>query len=507
MPNKIYTLNKLSEILKTERKNLKKIILCHGVFDLLHVGHIKHLEKAKKLGDKLVVTITADKFVNKGPGRPVFNQSLRSEAIAAIESVDYVAINDSQTAINPIKFLKPNIYCKGKDYKNLKDDLTGEIKNEIKELKRNNGKIFFTEELTFSSSRLINRSTDFYSSAQKKYLDKIRRKVDFKKIKNSIDSFKKLKILTIGETIIDKYNFCEAIGKSGKEPILVLKESNEEQYFGGVLSIARNLSNFSDNVTLLSMLGENKSYLKEINKFLPRIIKKNFIFKKNSPTIVKKRYVDKVSGSKLFGIYNFNDEMISKKNEQDFNKKLLNLIKKSDLVIVSDYGHGFISKKSAEIICKNSKFLAINAQVNAANIGYHTLRNYNNFNTLIINEKEIRHEMRDKNTKLISLMKKLSKEKKIQNLIVTLGGSGSILYNYKKNKIYYADAYAKNIVDKIGAGDTMLSLIAPCLNSKIDIDVSLLISSLAAAQSVENIGNKNSIKKVNILKNLENILK
>ena len=89
-----------------------------------------------------------------------------------------------------------------------------------------------------------------------------------------------MKILTIGETIIDKYNFCEAIGKSGKEPILVLKESNEEQYFGGVLSIARNLSNFSDNVTLLSMLGEKKLYLKEINKFLPKTIKKDFIFKK-----------------------------------------------------------------------------------------------------------------------------------------------------------------------------------------------------------------------------------
>ena len=115
--------------------------------------------------------------------------------------------------------------------------------------------------------------------------------------------------------------------------------------------------------------------------------------------------------------------------------------------------------------------------------------------------------MRDKNTKLITLMKKLSKEKKIQNLIVTLGGNGSILYNYKKNKIFHADAYAKNIVDKIGAGDTMLSLIAPCLKSKIDIELSLLISSLAAAHSVENIGNKNSIKKIDILKNLENILK
>jgi bifunctional ADP-heptose synthase (sugar kinase/adenylyltransferase) len=126
---------------------------------------------------------------------------------------------------------------------------------------------------------------------------------------------------------------------------------------------------------------------------------------------------------------------------------------------------------------------------------------------LIINEKEIRHEMRDKNTNLISLMKRLSREKKIRNLIVTKGGDGSILYNYKKNKIFYADAYANNIVDKIGAGDTMLSLIGPCLKLKIDIDVTLLISSLAAAHSVENIGNKNSIQKISILKTLENILK
>ena len=255
------------------------------------------------------------------------------------------------------------------------------------------------------------------------------------------------------------------------------------------------------------MLGENKEYYLDIKKYLPSNVKSNFIFKKNSPTIIKKRYVDQVSGSKLFGIYNFNDEILSKKDEENFNRKLSNLINKNDLVIVSDYGHGLISEKSAKIICKKSKFLALNAQVNAANIGYHTIRNYNNFDTLIINEKEIRHEMRDKINSVRTLMKNLSKEKNIKNLIVTRGGKGSILLNKQKNKFFYADAYATNIVDKIGAGDTMLSLIGPCLKSKIDFDTSLLISSLAAAQSVENYGNKTSIKKLDILKTLENILK
>ena len=504
---KILPLQSLANLSSKLRKKGKKVILCHGVFDLLHVGHIKHLKKAKELGDTLIVTVTSDRYVNKGPNRPAFNQNLRCESIAALEPVDYVSVNDSPTAITPIKIVKPNIYCKGKDYKNQKDDITGEIVNEIKILKKNKGKIFFTEELTFSSSRLINRSTDFYTPRQKKILKKISKVSSFKNIKKNIDDFKKMKILINGETIVDQYNFCEAIGKSGKEPILVLKEVQKEEYLGGVLNIARHLSEFSDKVTIISSLGEQKDYLKKIKKGLPKKIKTNFIFKKNSPTIVKRRYVDHLTKSKVFGIYNINDEILNKKNEKIFNKLLKKEINKNDLVIVSDYGHGLISKKSAKLICKNSKFLALNAQVNASNIGYHTIRNYNNFDVLIINEKEIRHEMRDKVSKLEVLVSSLSKEKNIKNLIVTLGSKGSILFNKNKNKFFYIDAYANKIVDKVGAGDTMLSLIAPCLKSRINSNTSLLISSLAAAQSVENIGNKYTINKLKILKTLENILK
>ena len=169
MKNKIFLLKDLSKIVYKEKKKSKIFVHCHGVFDLLHIGHIKHLEKAKEQGDKLIVTLTSDKYVNKGPGRPVFNESLRCDAIAALDVVDYVAINDSPTAVNPIKILKPNIYCKGTDYKNFGDDITGEIKNELKELKKIKGKIFFTEEMTFSSSRLINRSTNFFHKNKKNY--------------------------------------------------------------------------------------------------------------------------------------------------------------------------------------------------------------------------------------------------------------------------------------------------------------------------------------------------
>lgn len=504
---KIIDLNNISTILKKYKKNNDKIVLCHGVFDLLHVGHIKHLKKAKELGDKLIVTITADKYVNKGPGKPVFNQELRAEALSSIECVDHVAINFNPTAIKPLSIIKPDIYCKGKDYKNHQDDLTGEIKNELSVLKKNKGKIFYTHELTFSSSRTLNTATNFYSDKHKKVIKDILRKTSFKEIKILFNKIKKIKILVIGETILDEYIFCEAIGKSGKEPILVLKELEKHIYLGGILSIANNLAQFSDNVSVISMLGDKRPYRNFIKKNLSPKIKTNFISKKNSPTIIKRRFIDSISNSKLLGVYDINDDILTPEDLKKFNTSIKKNISKYDLVVVSDYGHGLISKETAKIICKKSKFLALNAQINAFNIGYHTMKNYQNFNTLIINEKEIRHELRDKTGELNKLIKKLSIDRKVENLIVTKGSSGSTLYNKKLNKFFNSEAYAKKVIDKIGAGDTMLAIISLCLKLKIDFNLSLLISSLAAAQSVASLANKETLNDIQMLKTLENILK
>ena len=126
-------INNLKELkFLSEKFKYKKIVLCHGVFDLLHIGHINHFKEAKNLGDILVVSITADNFVNKGPGRPSFNSEQRSHAIIALENVDYVFVNNSVTATDVIKNLKPKIFCKGKDYKDNDLDYTNQIIDEKK---------------------------------------------------------------------------------------------------------------------------------------------------------------------------------------------------------------------------------------------------------------------------------------------------------------------------------------------------------------------------------------
>ena len=150
------TINDLKIIKKKSLLKKQRIVLCHGVFDLIHIGHIKHFSSAKKLGDILVVSLTPDQYVNKGPGRPIFSQSLRSEFLQNISCIDYILVNNKPTSINVIKQLKPDVYCKGSDYEIHKNDVTGEIKNEIKTLKQHGGVIKYTNDITNSSSKLIN---------------------------------------------------------------------------------------------------------------------------------------------------------------------------------------------------------------------------------------------------------------------------------------------------------------------------------------------------------------
>ncbi len=151
---KILKLDVLAEKLADLKSRGKKIVHCHGCFDMMHPGHIKYFQASKEMGDILVVTVTPDQFVDKGPGRPVFDQSLRAESIAALESVDYVAVNCWPTAEETLRLLLPNYYVKGQEFEKLQDK-TGKIQKEVEVVKEIKAEMKFTHEIVFSSSKLI----------------------------------------------------------------------------------------------------------------------------------------------------------------------------------------------------------------------------------------------------------------------------------------------------------------------------------------------------------------
>jgi len=507
MTEKIKTLKKLKKIISDLKSKDKKIVHCHGVFDLLHIGHIKHFEEAKSFGDVLVVTITPDEFVHKGPNRPAFTTALRLEALAALESIDFVSANEWPIAVDTIKMILPDIYCKGPDYKDHKDDVTGKIDDEEKAVKSVGGKIMYTADITFSSSSLLNKFGDVYNKSQKSFIETQLKGGNFEEIKIKIDELQNLNVLVVGETIVDQYVFCEALGKSGKEPVLVLRELEMEQYAGGAAAIARHLSDFCGTVSLLSMLGEKKEHEQFVLDSLPNNIEPYFIYKKAAPTITKKRFVDYISKSKSLGVYSINDSQMNGENLNQLHAYLDQLIPKHDLVIVSDYGHGFISRETAKQISKQSVFTSLNAQVNAANIGYHTMNNYKNIDCAIINETELRHELRDRESAVETLMKQLSKSLHIKNMIVTQGSGGATLYSAEDEIYHYCPAFAAKVVDKIGSGDAMLALLSCSIKNGFDPDLSLFVGSLAAAQSVETIGNSVPVNKIKLLKTFSHAIK
>lgn len=506
MNKKIVNINQIANIIALNKSKGKKIVHCHGVFDLLHIGHIKHFSEAKKLGDILIVSITPDQYVNKGPGRPAFTTSLRLQALEALESVDYVVANEWPSAEEIIKIIKPDFYCKGPDYKDHSDDLTGKIADEEDAVNFVGGKIYYTDDITFSSSSLLNKYGDLYSQEHEAFIRELGKKHSYESIESKVSDLKKLKVLIIGETIIDQYVFCEALGKSGKEPVLVLRDMETQEYLGGSLAIARHLSGFCNHVSVLSFLGEDNEYKDFIEQNIDENINLNFLNKIKSPTILKRRFVDNIDRKKILGVYSINDNNLSETEESNFIKSIEKLSKEHDLIIVSDYGHGIITPKIANYISESKKFISLNAQVNAANIGTHTIRKYHDIDCLIINATELKHEMRQRDGDIEKLAIELKEAINANYISVTKGRDGAFLLNENKLPVN-CPGFANEVVDKIGSGDALLALLSVCLYCKIENDLSLFISSIAAAQSVESIGNSSPVNKIKLLKTISHFLK
>lgn len=503
-PEKVLPLDTLQDLLQ-EHHSGQKIVYCHGVFDLLHIGHLRHLRQAKAQGDLLVVGITPDKFVDKGPDRPAFNQDLRAEALACLACVDFVFINQWPTAVEPLKKLRPHIYAKGAEFKDLVDR-TGKINQEYQIAQQLGIQVLFTEDIVFSSSNLINRFFSSLPPATQDYLSNFRQRWPLEKVLETLDSMAKLKVLVIGDSIIDDYQYCDPLGKSSKDPVLAVKIKSNQVFAGGILAIANHVNNLAGEVSLFSVLGTKDSYLGLIEQSLSPAIKKSFFWKQDAPTLVKRRFIDQYSLGKLFETYIMDDSGLDAAEETKLTNSLLQEIKEVDLVLAGDFGHGAISDQVAKLLAREAGYLAINTQANAGNRGFHTFRRYPRADLVCIAEHEIRLELRQANGNYQKELVRLGQEMDTQNFIVTQGKKGSLLWNRKKG-LFPAPALASKVTDRIGAGDAFLAVSA--LASVLDVHPELIafLGNVSGALAVQFMGNEKSITKRALEKAVTALLK
>lgn len=488
-----------------EKDEDKSVVLCHGVFDLMHIGHIKYLEDAKKYGDILVVTITPDQHVNKGPNRPVFSQNLRAEALAALQSVDFVAINEWPTAIETINLLAPNFYVKGPDYKNLSEDISGNILLEKNAVESQGGSMVFTDTPTESSSSLLNEYFEGRNKLQKDFINQVKSRMDIKSLDSFFEDFEDLNVLVLGEAIIDEYIFCETKGKSGKDPFLVSQKLNSEKYSGGALAVAKTISSLTRNVDVFTYIGENKEHLDFIKSNLSQNMNLNYVLKKDCPTIHKVRYVDAYTNSKTYGVYELDDRKLSPEEEQEIINIMTPKLEEYDLVILVDYGHGLISKNVVDFLRKEANFLCINSQSNSFNQGYYLLNKFKSVNYITIHEGELRQFLRDRESDISLLIEELSQILEIENIMVTQGKEGLILLH--DGFLTKSPAFADKIIDRVGSGDTILGISSLCLFKKHPPEFTALFASLMAANTIASSGTGHDLNKINAIKHMQTTLK
>lgn len=504
--DKIKTIEELAGITKKLRDQGKKVVHCHGVFDLLHIGHIRYFSQARRLGDVLVVTITPDCHVDKGPNRPAFTEALRSEAIASLSCVDYVAVNLQPTAEEALRLLKPDFFVKGSEFKEITSDRTGKIGKEAKVVEEIGATLAFTEDIVFSSSNLINRYMSNFSDEVEKYLSLFRKRWRLEEVLDVLDKMSSLKVMVIGDTIIDEYQYCEALGKSSKDPVLALKYESHELFAGGVLAIANHVANFTDQVTLISVLGEHNNHEDFIRSQLHAHVSPRFAVQPGAPTLVKRRFIDGYSLNKMFEVYVMDGSHLPEEVDRKLCEQIEKEISNYDLVIAADFGHGAISNAVVELLKEKANFLCVNTQANAGNRGFHAASRYPNADYVCIAEHEARLEMRDLKSALRPLTHHLSDRLNCSRLVVTCGKKGCAISD-RDGEFMKVPSFTSNVVDRVGAGDAFLSITAGAAALNTPSEITAFLGNVAGSLAVAILGNKKAIDKAAVEKYIVSLMK
>jgi rfaE bifunctional protein kinase chain/domain len=504
--NKIIPLHELIPLVADLRNNGKIVVQSHGVFDLIHPGIISHLDSARKQGDVIVVTVIQDKDVRRGPGRPIFTDSLRAANVASLEQVDYVAIVDDEDPFEAVRLLQPDVLAKGQAYKERDRQVHAKIFEEEKEFYLGKSRVHETGGFSFSSSQIINNFLDIYPDDTKRFLRSFSSKYSFTDITDSLNSLGSLRVLLIGDGIIDEYHYCSAMGKSAKSHLVVSKYQTHEVFYGGAFAIANHLAGICGSVHIATLLGRADSREHAITANLKANVTPTFFFREDGPTVVKKRYLDQYLNQKIFEVNYLNDDYIKDDNEQEVIDYIKAVAGDYDLVLVSDFGHGFITKGIIEAIRAHAERYAVNTQTNAANAGYNLITKYRDPFFVCLDEPEIRLAAQERSGNIEEIARSIKETVHADNLIVTLGKKGSLGINCS-NEVNRTPIFSSKVVDTIGAGDAFFSFTAPCFAQGLPLDLVSFIGNAVGALAVQIVGNKEPVEKYELLEFINTILK
>src|SRR3989344_426227 len=469
---KIKPASDLAKLIKRFKVQGKKVVLSHGSFDVIHHGHFYYLNEAKKHGDIHVVSVVSDLFIKKGLARPIFNQKMRLGSIASLNSVDYVVLCDNTWPWDLIKQLKPDIYVKGEDSMAQLENPKSGVSKDKRTIESVGGTFSLTKAIPIHSIDISNSFNRGLSQEAASFVNSFRKKYNVADMIIEVEKLKKMKVLVIGETIIDEYRYVAPLGKPAKSHVISAQYLQKEDF---------------------------------IRKKLKSNVRPYFFYCPDQPTIVKRRFVDHAYFSKFFEEYEFNKNYLPLDVEKRVASFLNSKSKHYDLVLVVDYGHGFLSKKLIDIIISKAKFLAVNTQTNSGNAGFNYITKYPKADYVCVDETEARLALQDETGNIDAILKKLHRNLKTKYMIITMARRGAIGYD-GNGSLKVVPSLATQITDTVGSGDAFLSISAPCAAAGFPAEFVSFLGSIASAIAVDIIGNKTSVEREEIFRRIGYLL-
>jgi bifunctional ADP-heptose synthase (sugar kinase/adenylyltransferase) len=484
--HKIKTPEELRKLLGSPPRE-KRVIMCHGVFDVVHPGHVRHLLYAKSKADVLIGSVTADRHITKGVHRPHVPEELRAVNLAAFEMVDYVVIDANDKPLANLAVIQPDFFAKGFEYNSA--GLSPKTAEEEAVVKAYGGELLFTPgDIVYSSSTLINLAPPAVKMEKLQLLME-RFGLTFQHFRDTLNKMEGLRVHVVGDTIIDSYTHCAMIGGQTKTPTMSVLYERKVDYVGGAGIVAKHLIAAGAKVTFSTVLGND-----ELKEFTLRDLGESGIdvqavIDSSRPTVNKNAIV--VGGYRLLKIDTLDNRSIS----DSVLSTITNAIRSvpADAVVFSDFRHGLFNRRTIpEMIAAipDGLFRVADSQV-ASRWG--NITEFKGFDLITPNEREARFALADQDSGIRPLASSLYDAAGCKLLMLKLGERGVLACGNSDHEdldsYFVIDSFVDNLVDAVGAGDALLAYSTLAMLVSKNDAIATTLGTVAAACECEQDGN------------------
>jgi rfaE bifunctional protein kinase chain/domain len=466
------------------KDNLKKTTFVSGNFNILHPGHLRLLRFAKELGTYLIVGVNSDRIAGNAA---LVNEKLRIEGIQSNNWVDESFIID-ESVTDIISKIKPDYVVKGKEHEHLFN-----IEDSV--LNSYGGKLVFSSgEVVFSSMDLIHKVIRQNANSNFKLPEDYlaRHSLTLNNLKETIHQFTSLKVIVLGDIIIDEYITCDPLGMSQEDPTIVVTPVESKRFLGGAAIVAAHAKGMGAKVNFISIAGNDVVKDFAVSNLNDLEVECSIFVDESRPTTLKQRF--RAKGKTLLRVSHLRQGAIDNNLQEAIYNRIIEIIDDCQLLIFSDFNYGCLPSELVDKIifyAGRKGILMVADSQSSSQTG--DIGRFNDMILLTPTEREARLSVRDMESGLVVLAEKLREKANAQNILLKIGEEGVLVYTKAYNDTNWITDRIPALnflpVDVAGAGDSMLVSSSLSLATGASIWEAAAIGSLAAAVQVSRIGN------------------